>query len=150
MEDVTNPNCEMCLKSEVHCCKADVPYDVFEALFMLENLKGKRDVSKLTLANHPKAEGKFVIIDTDIMDTSKPIAIQEFNCVCLHEGKCLIYENRPSICRMYGTSFMKCKTMVSGCTTPAALDSIVKPNMLYWDKEAMKESGINEYKLIQK
>jgi Fe-S-cluster containining protein len=34
--------------------------------------------------------------------------INDENCVFLKDGLCSIYDERPSVCRMYGTDLVKC------------------------------------------
>jgi len=61
----------------------------------------------------------------------------EFNGICSHykDGKCLIYENRPFVCRIYGTSEL---LMCDDCT----------PERLLSEDETA--SLVHQYALLKK
>lgn len=69
----------------------------------------------------------------NIIRSDKPIrSLNEENCVFLKSGRCSIYEERPSICRVYGTELVKCWFHNLDYDTPAS-------TLFDMDEKAIKE-----------
>lgn len=95
-------NCEICALTQHHCCKASVPYNVTEAI----HLSNKAEELNIDIRILPSKEKKnyFNIVRKDKLFKS----LDDENCIFLKNGRCLIYEERPGICRVYGTEKVKC------------------------------------------
>jgi len=97
-----NP-CQACVKTDNHCCKTDIPLNFADAVIMMRYAK---DLGKdVVLGEHASGFGTLMIVP------NKPgIDVNREPCVfVMANGKCEIYEDRPSICRAYGTQDMKCR-----------------------------------------
>lgn len=97
-------HCEECVKTNNHCCLADIPFDYMEALYLAN--KGKEFGLDLMLVEHPSFNDKVVILDSK---TEFGSSLQGVPCVFLRDGKCLVYEDRPFICKQYGSEFIRCR-----------------------------------------
>ena len=97
-----NP-CSACVKTDNHCCKTDLQLSFADAVIMMRHAKTlNKDV---VLGEHPMGMGYLMIVP------NKPgMDINLEPCIFFgSDGKCEIYEDRPSICRAYGTQDMKCR-----------------------------------------
>ena len=92
--------CEICVQTSAHCCTADIPYKHPEAMY-LKHLGIKQGRSDLYIVPHPKIKDMVVLVSKAMEGTN----INKTPCVFLVDGKCSIYEDRPSICRSYGDLF---------------------------------------------
>ena len=52
-------NCDICVKTDNHCCKADIPLDIPIALALVE-ISG---LTNLAIIETPKFPGSVVIVD---------------------------------------------------------------------------------------
>ena len=88
-------HCNICTKTNNHCCTADIPLDVPIALALIE-VSGNNN---LAITETPKFPGSVVIVDKRwFIDPKIPVDIQEKTCVFFQEGKCSVYDYRPDIC----------------------------------------------------
>ena len=104
MVHLDNP-CEACVKTDNHCCVTDLHLSFGEAVVMMRYAK---DLGKnVVLGPHPESNCQMVLM----MVPNKPgMNVRREPCVFFgSDGKCEIYEDRPSICRAYGTQDMKCR-----------------------------------------
>jgi Fe-S-cluster containining protein len=91
----------------------DIPLQLVDALFMV-HCGDKVGIKDTIIRPHPKYDNmELVFICKE--DTRGNISNQP--CVFLVDGKCAIYESRPTICRMYGTEFMRCRYEARGCSS---------------------------------
>ena len=95
--------CGECTKTYNHCCIADIPYSVTDAIYY--KYKAMEMNIECIVTPHPNTEGYFVLVNESMRGQD----IQKRNCIFLYGGKCSIYEDRPSICRAYGTECMPCR-----------------------------------------
>ena len=54
--------CEVCTKTDNHCCLADIPYDYMEALKLCD--LGRQKGLDLIMVSHPKFEDKVIILNS--------------------------------------------------------------------------------------
>lgn len=95
-------NCATCTLSQHHCCKASISYNIMEVMDLVEKAK-KINIDVKVLPSREKPNY------FNIVKRGRPVRlINDENCVFLKEGKCQIYDERPSICRVYGTDIVKC------------------------------------------
>lgn len=144
--------CEECTKTKNSCCKADTPLHLLDALHMKYLVTEKYKVlkpSQVLMHPHPNgnANSYFVINCTDIKKHDE-VDIREHNCVALIDGKCSIYEDRPNICRQYGTEFVRCRFECSNITSEediakCTIEDIKKLNNIAFNLS--KANSINPY-----
>ena len=73
-------NCDICIKTDNHCCKADIPLDIPVALALVE-ISG---LTNLAITETPKFPGSVVIVDKKwFTDPNIPVDIQTKTCVFL-------------------------------------------------------------------
>ena len=126
--------CEACMKTTNHCCMTDIQLSFPDAILMMGYAKdlGK----KVVLGVHPTGDGSLMMVP------NKPgMDINREPCVFVgSNGKCEIYEDRPSICRTYGSQHMRCRfenvgmwreEHIGGCT----IDMIRKLDEAAMDKD---------------
>ena len=129
-------NCDICTKTNNHCCKADIPLDAPIALALIE-VSGN---TNLAITETPKFPGSVVIVDKRwFIDPKISVDIQEKTCVFLQEGKCSIYDYRPDICRWYGTKQIRCRWEF---IEPTKIAKATLEDINYYDKVAMENSSI--------
>lgn len=95
-------NCEICALTQHHCCKASIAFNVMDTLHLIHQAEALNIDIKLLPSTEKKDH--FNIIKRGKLFKS----LDSENCVFLKEGRCLIYQERPSICRIYGTDSVKC------------------------------------------
>jgi len=132
---MNNLPCEVCTKTDNHCCLADIPYDYIEALKLCD--LGRQNGLDLIMVSHPKFEDKVIILNSgdDGILENKP-------CVFLKNGKCSIYEDRPFICRNYGTDFIRCRYEACGISDEQTIRNMTKNDIKMLDKKAGELSDI--------
>jgi Fe-S-cluster containining protein len=135
-------NCEECTKTNNHCCKADIPYSPLEAMSMI--LYGEKvGIKNITLMPSNKIKKDyFVIIDNSWIKSDDSVDLSDKNCVFFIEGKCSIYENRPNICRLYGTEMIRCRYEASNIDADK-IAKATRDDILFLDSEAFNKSKIN-------
>lgn len=105
--------CEECTKTKNHCCKADIPLGLLDALHMKYLLVDKYKVlpkEDVLLNQHPNEQpGMYFVLNIHDITHGSEVDIRDHNCAALIDGKCAVYADRPNICRQYGTDFMKCR-----------------------------------------
>lgn len=136
--------CEECTKTNNHCCKADIPYEVPIALSIIARAK-ERGYTNLHLASSNKFPQRVYILDPDmeLIDNS----LEKTNCVFFKKGKCDIYDIRPDICRWYGTKEMRCRFEVSACNTKEEIEELDHNDLLRYDQQAIEFSTISDLKI---
>jgi len=135
MKQLDNP-CFACMQTDNSCCTTDIPLSFADAILMMRWAKElKKDV---VLGEHPEHAG----MGTLIMLPNKPgININREPCVFVgSRGECEIYEDRPSVCRCYGTEDMKCRYQNVGMwkqedIANCSLEDIKKLDELAIDKD---------------
>ena len=102
MIHLDNP-CEACMKTDNNCCITDIQLSFAEAILMMRYAK---DLGKdVVLGEHPSGHGALMMVPN-----KQDMNINREPCVfVMADGKCEIYEDRPAICRTYGTQDMKCR-----------------------------------------
>lgn len=137
--------CEECVKTNNHCCKADIPYDHVTAMCLY--IEGKKVLNKdISIVQHPKFESKALIVDKAWVEKGG-IDLEGKDCVFLVNGKCSIYESRPDICRLYGTDKIRCRWEAGG-VKPERIAFATADDIKYYDKLAQEKSLI--YKELNK
>lgn len=126
-------NCEVCTKTNNHCCKADIPLEIPIALSLID-ISGRTDLS---ITEHPKFKERALIVKNEW--EHKTVNVNEENCVFFIDSKCSIYENRPDICRLYGTKQMRCRWEY---VEPEKICKATKEDIAYYDKVAIENSSI--------
>lgn len=131
--------CEECTKTNNHCCKMDIPYHPVDAMWFI---KCGEDVgiNDLVLINHPKFNDMVIIANKNTYGD-----IQELPCVFLKDGKCAIYNNRPIICRSYGTEFIRCRFEACNIASEDTIKSFKLSDIKRLDEYASNLSTINNY-----
>lgn len=133
-------NCETCAKTQHHCCKASISYNIMEVLHLSE----KADELGIEIKVLPSKEKPNYF---NIIKRGKPIKnLNDENCVFLNDGKCKIYEDRPSICKVYGTELVNCWFNDFDHDTP--IDKIFDMNEEDVKKLTVKAMDNNEKKVI--
>ena len=107
-----NPPCEECTKTNNHCCVASVPYGISEALFY-SNLADKLGIESLVYPHPAVNVGLFALVNSSMLDKD----ISQETCIFFKDGKCSIYDERPPLCRAYGSDYMVCRFEIRGLTT---------------------------------
>lgn len=135
--------CEECVKTSNHCCKADIPYNIVDALHIKYLLLkgGFYEPHQIFINPHPNNTPEvFCIFNITDIEPESEIDIQNMDCVAFRDGKCLIYDDRPNICRQYGTEFMRCRFEVCGDTTKETIGEYNKEQILELDKVSFMNS----------
>ena len=141
--------CEECVKTDNHCCLADIPYllsDIDRIYDHMPDHLNKEDfriykrldfeISKMFILAHKSYNNK---------------VLQLINCVFFKDGKCSIYEYRPEICKIYGTKELRCRYEVEGIKTKEEIEQVDdKDKILKLDEKALEESDIINFKLPEK
>jgi len=138
MEHLNNP-CDVCIKTKNHCCTSDLVLNYADAMLMMRNAKdlGKDVILGWHIDNRPEE-----IVGNMMMIPNKPgLDPRREPCVFLDaSGKCEIYEDRPSICRMYGTQDMRCRYEYAGIDTEAEIAAVDKQKMRELDNMALDKT----------
>ena len=138
MKTMNNP-CEECVQTTKHCCKTDLHLNFADTILMLSYAEklGKNVV----VGQHPEGDR-----DTMLIIPNKPgIDIRDEPCVFFgSDGKCEIYEDRPSICRTFGTEHMRCRYEYSNIRTKEEIECMTKEKMRELDDKAMDK----DFKII--
>lgn len=128
-------NCEICTKTNNHCCKADIPLEIPIALALID-ISGRTDLSVI---EHPRFKERGLIVNNDWQ--FKEVNINEENCNFFIDSKCSIYEHRPDICRLYGTKQIRCRWEY---IEPEKIYKATKDDIAYYDNVAIENSSINK------
>ena len=133
--------CSECTKTNNHCCLADIPHSVTDAIFY--NYKAMELGIEALVVQHPsKNEGYFVLVDESMRGQD----ITKRNCIFLNKGQCSIYEDRPSICRAYGTECMPCRYEDEPLLkTKEQIGSLSEDDMHKLDSKTNMEDIFNKY-----
>lgn len=107
-------NCEVCSQTQHHCCKASISFNVMEVIDLVE--KATKLGIDVKIRPSKEKPNYFNLVKKD-----KPIrSINDENCIFLKSGRCSIYDERPSICRVYGSELVKCWFHNLDYDTPAS------------------------------
>lgn len=125
MEKLNNPPCSECVKTNNHCCLADIPHFITDAMYY-KNLANKMNI-ECFIVKHPdtKLDGMVVLVNSSM----KGKDITRCNCVFFIDGKCSIYEDRPTICRSFGTEVIPCRNEIAGFTTKEEIGALTKKDI---------------------
>ena len=106
-------DCKVCSLTQHHCCKASIAFNVMEVLCLSQ--KADELGIKIKILSSKEKPNYF-----NIIKKGKPIkSLNDENCIFLINGLCSIYEERPAICRIYGTETVKCWFHDLAFNTPA-------------------------------
>lgn len=131
-----NLPCSECTQTSNHCCKMDIPLEMPICLFLVakgEEL-GMRD---LIVREHPHFPERGIVCK----ETTKG-DITTKDCVFFIDGKCAIYEDRPDICRIYGTKYIRCRYECSGIKDKSIIEKFTKSDIQKLDSFSIEESEI--------
>ena len=121
--------CSECIQTKNHCCVADVPHGVTDALYY-KNIANHMNIECMVVPS-PHHEGMAVLVKESMR--GKDIHFEP--CIFLKDNRCSIYENRPTICRSYGTACSPCPIAEKGFTTAEEINSITNEQLKLWTKE---------------
>lgn len=142
--------CAECTQTNNHCCKADIPYTLVDALHIKWLITDKYKIANredIVIGNHPAVnlqdKDLYFVFNSKDITTGSTVDIRTHNCPAMVDGKCGIYDDRPNICRQYGTEFMRCRYECSGITT--------KEQIMVLDMNSVKmlDSFANDSSLIK-
>ena len=147
--------CAECTKTNNHCCKADIPLDIVDAVHMKWLITEKyklADKVDIVVALHPvtnlREQNKFFVINQKDIIAGSSVDIREHNCSAFIDGKCGIYEDRPNICRQYGTAFMKCRFECAGITSSSQIAALDSNSIKELDMFAAQDSEVKLVELV--
>ena len=128
---MNNLPCNECVKTRNHCCRADLHLGIADAVLMVT--KADELGIDIVLGQHPEDERSFMMIP------NKPgIDIRKEPCVFFgSDGKCKIYEDRPSICRVYGGTEIRCRFEYAGIEDGAVIDGLNDADIKKLDMDAL-------------
>lgn len=130
--------CEECTKTNNHCCKADLPFDHYIAGFLF--VKAKELGIDVLAHQHPVHRDKAVLVKKEWIENGS-IDLETKDCIFFKDGKCSIYEDRPDICRLYGTKYIRCR-WEAGKVNPLNIQKATREDIEYYDEIAKNESLI--------
>ncbi len=96
-------NCETCVQTQHHCCKASIAFNIMEVIDLMD--KAEKLGIDVKIKKSPDKQDAFNLIKVGSRNVR---SLNELNCVFLSKGKCQIYNERPGICRVYGSEMIKC------------------------------------------
>lgn len=144
--------CEECTKTTNHCCKADIPLGLLDALHMKYLLvdKYKLLAKEDVLINlHPNGqESMYYVLNIQDIPKGSEIDIRHHNCAALIDGKCAVYADRPNICRQYGSDFMKCRFDCED--TPVDIGALSFEDIKELDTKAFNASMLKDIKPLDR
>ena len=95
-------NCATCAQTQHHCCKASISFTIMEVIDLVEKAE-KRDIDVKVLPSKDKPNYFNIVKKGKVFKS-----LNDENCIFLKDARCTIYEERPSICRVYGSEMVKC------------------------------------------
>lgn len=134
--------CEECVKTDNHCCKADIPLEPTTALSLI-GIAREAGITNLGMNEHPKFESRVIIFNKDWVEDGHLDLVGK-DCAFLVDGKCAIYENRPDICRLYGTKWIRCRWEAGGVNSQAQISRATREDIEYYDSIAGEKSQIKK------
>lgn len=134
--------CEECTRTNNHCCKADIPLEVPVALSLI-GIGKEKGFNNLSMHSHPKFENRVFIFDKSWIDGNE-VDLTMKDCVFFRDGKCAIYEDRPDICRLYGTKWIRCRWEAGGILSYSKISRANMEDIRFYDEEANMKSGIKK------
>ena len=130
-----NLPCEECVKTSNHCCKTDIRLSIPEMIIMVElAVELKKD---FVFGSIPGSDTEFLILPNE-----PGLDITTTDCIFLgSDGKCEIYEQRPYVCRAYGTKDLRCRYECSNISTKEEIEKLTKNDIRMLDKIAFDNSN---------
>jgi len=125
--------CEACMKTDNHCCTTDIHLNLADAILMMGYAK---EMGKDVLIGlHPTADSHMIFM---IVPNKPGLDINIEPCIFVgSDGKCEIYEDRPSICRTYGTEHMRCRFEYSNISDEDVIRNCTREDINKLDEAAM-------------
>ena len=120
---MNNLSCNECVKTDNHCCLADIPHSVPDAIYY--KYRANQLGIECLIVPHPKADHHVVLVQRHMENTD----ITEHSCIFMKDNRCLIYEDRPTICRSYGTKAMPCRYTDTKYTTEFEIGKLTKEDI---------------------
>lgn len=117
---MSNLPCSECVKTKNHCCVADIPYNVVDAMF-LKDKANKLGIECILIPNQNPHQPNTLLIVNESM-RGKDLHFEP--CVFLIDNKCSIYDDRPIICKAFGTDIMPCPVHIEGLKTEKEIGAL--------------------------
>ena len=134
-------DCETCCKSNNHCCLTDIPYEPPIAMAMI-GYGEDAGIKDVLMIEHPKLPERVMLVNQDMSGKD----VSTLPCVFFKDNKCAIYENRPDICRLYGTEHIRCRYEASDKVFNLdGYNSLTRDDIEELDSNAMKKNRIVKY-----
>ncbi len=95
-------NCATCAQTQHHCCKASISFTIMEVIDLVEKAE-KKGIAVKVLPSKDKPNYFNIVKKGKVFKS-----LNDENCIFLKDARCTIYEERPSICRVYGSEMVKC------------------------------------------
>jgi Fe-S-cluster containining protein len=116
--------CEECVQTSNHCCKADIPHHITDALYF-KQLANELNIECMIVPHPANHEGIMVLVQ----EKHRATDISLSPCIFMVNNRCAIYENRPTICRGYGAEYMPCRNVTAGLTTKEEIGALTKEDI---------------------
>jgi len=126
---MSNLPCDECVQTDNHCCLADIPHTIPDAMYL--KYKANQLNIECIITSHPKADKHVVLVQEHMRGKD----VTKFPCIFLSAGRCLIYDDRPTICRAYGTKAMPCRYDISGHTTKFEIGKLTREEIYELDSK---------------
>jgi len=133
--------CEECTKTKNHCCLADIPHHIADAMYF-KHLANELNIECIVTLHPAKnvQDGMMVLVNKSMEGHD----ITQHSCIFLIDNKCAIYENRPTICRSYGTEVMPCRYEQAGLTKQWEIGMLNKEEIKILDEQIDINSIFNK------
>ena len=128
--------CEECIKTDNHCCVASVPYLITDAMYY-KHRANQLGIECIIIEDQAH-EGMVVLVNNSMRGKD----IHYESCVFLKDNRCSVYDDRPTICRAYGTECMPCVYHINGMTTAEQIGSLSTPQVEHMTKRDIKLDDI--------
>jgi len=133
--------CDVCTKTNNHCCKADIPLRLGEINTIFNNLPNDMTQKDFLIIKHNSYQvtKKFMLIHKSYNGCDINIT----DCIFLKNGKCSIYNYRPDICKVYGTDTMRCRYEASNITSEESIKEFKIDDIEKLDSISMAKTDSN-------
>jgi len=129
-------SCSECTQTANHCCLADIPYSIVEAIYYKHKATEMGiECIPIPHPNAPRETATFMLVDESMRGQD----ITKRNCIFMKSGKCSIYEDRPTICRAYGTACMPCRYEDTDLTTKEQIEALTRDDIHALDSMSNKD-----------
>jgi len=125
--------CEVCVQTANHCCSTDLVLNMADAMLMMRYAKKMH--KDVVLGWHIDDRHEFN--NMMMVPNKHNIDVRREPCVFLKDGRCEIYEDRPSICRTYGTQDMRCRYEYSSIFNKDVIAAMTKEDIRMLDEAAI-------------